>query len=538
MSLKKMVEKAEMCRLDGDEETSYVMYMKFMNMMTELQKMPDYKKEKTLILKLIGNNSVIHSHFDRMEKLKKSLIERYKLAYPMENLDPQDIENDAIEEPTKKNVDTDMTMETTMEMAEVRELIDCTGLFNMMNEGKQLLIMDCRSEVDYDNSRINYKYTMNVPEHLPALGMTASKIHQQLPNESKVWWELRKSRPYLIFIDWTSKRFNRNSPVWHLKEILLEWDQDTEKKPEILLLQGGYEQWKTLYPMKCINPQYTRPQTSNGDMPTIEDVEYPNIEDIQMKDASLNRATVPQIDRSMKVNAVKAFESKSQLELLEENEQIMDKSLKNEKEMLELETDLKLIVSNKENTEDSTQKEQQYMFKIWELQSKQNDYNREEKEIKELLDQKKKISKEPQPTQELTKVMELEMHLREMKDNVKILQEQREKEKRDREEALKFARDRKPTFNDHKTPLKSQRKDELILSPKTLTNQVVAPSIPSFDRSSKPLQTVTRQIFDDREFSPVYGRVVSWAWKHFSGLQGWNRNWLALINDTLRNGSS
>jgi hypothetical protein len=498
-----MIEKAEESRLDGDEETSYVLYMKFMNMMSELQKLPDFKKEKILIGKMIGNNTVICNYMDRLEKLQKSLKERYSIEYPPSQLQP-------LAESTRVNLDADMTLETTMEVTEVRELIDCKGLYDMMVEGKQLLIMDVRSQFDYENSRVTYKYTLNVPEHLPSLGKTASKIHEQLPNESKVWWELRKTRPFLIFIDWTSTRFNRNSPVWHLKEILLEWDQDTEKKPEILLLEGGYDKFKTLYPMMCLNPQYSQPQTTNGDVPAIEDVEYPNIDDIQMKDASLNRSTVPQVDRSMKFNAVKAFENKSQIELMEENEQIMDKSLKNEKELLELETDLKQIVSDKENTEDSSQKEQQYMFKIWELQSKQNDYNREEKAIKQQLDQKKTVVQEPQAPQVMTKLMEIEFHLREKEEQKKKYQEEREKKKKEREEALKFARDRKPTFNDHKTPPKAQRKEELILSPKALSNQIInQPSLPAFDRSSKPLQNATRQIFDEREFSPVYGRVVS-----------------------------
>lgn len=496
-----MIEKAEGCRLEGDEETSYVLYMKFMNMMTEIQKIPDFKKENTLITKMIGTNASIRTYMDRIEKLQKSLKDRYDVAYPVIDEEP------ALAESTR--IDNDMTVDTKMEAPTVRELITCKELFDLMNEGKQrMLIMDCRSEEDYENSKINFKFALNVPENLPALGMTASKIHQQLPNESRVYWELRQARPFLIFIDWTSKRFNRNSPVWHLREILTDWDQDTEKKPEIFLLEGGYEQWKTLYPMKCINPQYSQPRTTNGDVPAIEDVEYPNIEDIQMKDLSMNRSIVPQVDRSMKANAIKAFESKSQLELLEENEQLMDRSLKNEKELLELETDLKQIVSDKENNEDSSQKEQQFMFKIWELTSKQNDFNREEKAIKEQLDQKKTIAKEPAKPQEMTKVKELELHLLEKAEEKKNIEREIAKKKKEREEALKFARDRKPTFNDHKTPTKAQRKDELILSPKALSNQVISPSLPSFDRSSKPL-TVSRQITDDREFSPVYGRTVS-----------------------------
>lgn len=130
----------------------------------------------------------------------------------------------------------------------------------MMDEGKQLLILDCRSEQDYEQSKINYKYTVNVPENIIQIGMTAAKIHTSLPNDSKVFWELRKIRPYIIFVDWESYRFDRNSSVWHLKEILMHWDielQEMEKQPEMLLLEGGYKKCKIEYPMKCFNPDYS-----------------------------------------------------------------------------------------------------------------------------------------------------------------------------------------------------------------------------------------------------------------------------------------
>lgn len=490
-----MIEKAEESRINGDEEKSFALYMRFMNLLSKVQKTPDYNKEKSLISKMIGTNSDITKHLDHTEMLKKSLKKRYEIAYPEET--------PAVS--TKIKVDPDMAVAPSAAQ-EVREVIDCTTLFEMLESGEKLLIMDCRSPESYEQSKMTYKYTMNVPESILKLGMTASKIQGLLPNDSKVFWNMRENRRYIIFVDWYSKRFNRNSPVWHLKEILMDWDQDVEKKPEMFLLEGGYDKWKTVYPMKCDNPQFSPPKTTNGDAPAIEDIEYPNWEDIQMKDSSLNMTSQPQVDRTMKLNAMKAYEtSKTPLQLLEEREQLMDKSLHNERELLTLESDLKQIVSNKENNEDSSVKEQSYLFKIWELQAKQQDFNVKEKFIKEQLDLSKDQVQEPK---EKTKLMVVEQHLKEMEMERRRVHEERELKKKEREEALKFARDRKPTFNDHKTPPKSQRKEEIILSPKALS-QVNTPSIPSFDRTAKPLQTVSRQIYTDQDFSPFYGRVVS-----------------------------
>lgn len=496
---KKVLEAAEKARFEGDEERSYVLYMKYMNLMSKIQKTPDFQKEKTLVAKMVGGNEAIQKHMDRIEKLSDSL----RLRYEEKN------ENKPLAESTRVNNEEDTIMDLTMEetviQQEKRDTIDCTGLFNMMETGKQLLILDCRSREHFESSKMNYQFTLNVPEEILNLGMSASKIQEKLPNESKVFWQMRLTRPYIIIVDWSSKRFNRNSPVWHLKEILTLWDPELEKTPEMFLLEGGYDAWKTIYPMKCINPNFSLPQAANGVVPGFEELEYPNLEDIQMKDTSLNKQ-VPHVDRSVKMNAIRAYEtSKSALQLLEENEQIANKSLQTEKELLALETDFKKIVTDKENLEDSAAKEQSYLFKIWELQAKQVDYLSEEKSIKEQLEQSIEQIYEPQ---EKTKREEVESHIEEIKQKKRKVQEEREKKKKEREEALKLARDTKPNFNDHRTPPKQQRKEELILSPKALSNQV-GPTIPAFDRTSKPMQNITRQIFNENDFLPVYGRVVS-----------------------------
>lgn len=488
---------AERLRLDGDEERSFVLYMKFMTIIGHMQQTPSFQKEKSQISKVLGSNETFKKHMDRLEELQRSLKTRYaaKIAQePFADL-PALVEADSMQ------LDLSSTSRS-----EIKNTIESRELFTKIKAEDKILIMDCRSEQDYEASKMIYKYTINVPENLLNLGMTASKIQERLPNESKVYWSLRGTR-CIVFVDWSSKRFNRNSSVWHLKEILMEWDQDVDTKPEMYLLEGGYESWIMHYPMMCTNPQVTPPKTTNGNGPTIEDVEYPNWEDIQMKDSSINRSSLtPQIDRSMKVNAVRAYENgKSQLELLEESELLMNKSLNTEKELLSLETNLKRMASDKENEEDSSIKEQATLFKIWELQSKAKDISVEENSIKEQLSQK--MGKDPL---EMTKVMQVELHLQELSTERAKLQDERERKKKEREEALKIARSRKPTFDGHKTPPKSQRKDELILSPKALSNQITnTAAVPIFDRSSKPSQPYIYQPFNEQDFAPVYGRVVS-----------------------------
>ena len=218
-----------------------------------------------------------------------------------------------------------------------------------------------------------------------------------------------------------------------------------------------------------------------------------------MKDTS-----VPQVDRSRKPNAIKAYE-KTKLELLEESQKVLNKSLQNERELLNLEQDLKNVVTDKENSEDSTTQQQTYLFKIYELQAKQDDINLDEKSIKQELEHSKEII-----PQDSTKLEQAEMVVTELEKERRKVHEELEKKRKEREKALELARTRKPSFTDHRTPPKAQRKDELILSPKTLSNQVITPQIPSFDRSVKPsLPTINRQIFNEQDFAPVYGKTVS-----------------------------
>jgi hypothetical protein len=151
------------------------------------------------------------------------------------------------------------------------------------------------------------------------------------------------------------------------------------------------------------------------------------------------------------------------------------------------------------------------MYQIWQLQSKQADIKVEGKTIDEQIDKTKDKVKD----QEKTKVAQVEEELAKKEVERIRLQNERERQynereeemRKAREEALRLARQRKPENLDNRIPQKTQRKEELILSPKALNN-VIAPTIPTFDRSAKP-EINTRFIYNEEDFSPAYGKVVS-----------------------------
>jgi USP8 dimerisation domain len=81
------VEAAEKHELESDQEMSFCLYLKYMNVLTKIQKRLDYTKEKTLVGKMVGNDDTIDKYFDTLVKLKSSLEERYAKKYPASNVE-------------------------------------------------------------------------------------------------------------------------------------------------------------------------------------------------------------------------------------------------------------------------------------------------------------------------------------------------------------------------------------------------------------------------------------------------------------------
>lgn len=498
ISLKKIIDEAEKFRIQGDEESSYVLYMKYLSLMSLLQKMPDFRRQKDFVCKSLGSNEAITKYLNHVEVLQNSLKARYEAAYP-KMIEPAT--------PVVAPVVEAVIEVASEEQSPAIETISCKTLKELIEGGEKLLIMDCRSQEHYAATGLEYQYTLNVPEEIIDLGMSASKIQGKLPNESRVYWEMRTKRKYIILLDWYSTLYNRNSAVWHLREILKEWDQENDKKPFIMLLEGGYDTFKMMYPMLCRNPHFVPPTESNFKVPAVGDIEYPNLADITMKDDSFSNS-IPIVDRTMKANAVSAYENqKSQLELLNESSKLADQSIKAGEELLTLEREMNQITKNKENLDDSGKQEQTFMFKIWELNAKINDTDGELKSLKKQIDE---VKPEVKDVTIMTKVKQVEMELAEKDRKRRMVQAEVEKNKRERDENLRIARSKKPNLDNMRTPPKVSRREELILSPKSLTtNEIVAPNAPLFDRSSKPVVLAPRQIFNKEDFAPVYGNVVS-----------------------------
>lgn len=133
-----------------------------------------------------------------------------------------------------------------------------------------------------------------------------------------------------------------------------------------------------MYPTQCTNPNVQAPNSFIIERDLMNEIEYESINDITMKDD-----TIPKINRSTKLAALKTYsDNKSEINisnLLEEQEKLADKSLQIEKKRLETEKNWKTLQQDSQNVTDDDEKmeieekEQELEYAVLQLDNEQRD---------------------------------------------------------------------------------------------------------------------------------------------------------------------
>lgn len=148
--MKKIGEAADENFLKGDEETAYVLYMKFFTLITS-RMAANHRPE---IVSGIGGMVVVKAVMDRLEMLKKSLTIRYdqkhknsfgSLQYQQANA----ISQQKISEPAEIDI---IRLST----------INSEELFKKLKE-KVTLLIDVRKKEEFEASSIMYTFCLNIP---------------------------------------------------------------------------------------------------------------------------------------------------------------------------------------------------------------------------------------------------------------------------------------------------------------------------------------------------------------------------------------
>ncbi|KAL5469338.1 hypothetical protein EMCRGX_G030588 [Ephydatia muelleri] len=276
-------------RLSGDEENSYILFMRFLDVANTLKKSDEYKSNKKEFDQHI-NPTRFREAIEEAENLAKSLKDRYA-----ERAGEKDSTKDK-----KVKLDGSGHKATTLDNSQVvpsdgeqllqqilhedKEFglvpqrndsgvalpsVSVQQLFRMLNETPDLvLVLDCRARASYTASHTDLKKCpqwLSVPEELILKGLNSSSVASFLSEAGRKLWSDRSKR-WIVLADEEStvssiSSAERECPIKTLKDSLYKWDTSGCTTHEPLILQGGYSLWCLTYGPWCVG-QWKRRESS------------------------------------------------------------------------------------------------------------------------------------------------------------------------------------------------------------------------------------------------------------------------------------
>lgn len=152
-----MVDAALVKLKNGEIEDAYIIIMKYLNVITYIQKSNDYQKDPKFYRAMLGKKP--RELMQLAEELHQKLSDRY--------------ENLKFEEESNKENANILNLNKTIEPLDMREkkesksTMTSANLFNMLRDGvTKVLVMDARSSGDYESSRIKEDTLINIPDEI------------------------------------------------------------------------------------------------------------------------------------------------------------------------------------------------------------------------------------------------------------------------------------------------------------------------------------------------------------------------------------
>lgn len=298
----KLLLQAQQSLKEGDEEKSYILYMRHIETMIYIHSRDEYKgNRKTDSLK-----DAIKESITAAEKLSQSLEKRYQALQEQEKQKVQPkVEEKGSADELKKEVpkiyDTKKKEESVYNGLP-ESSITSEKLFKLLMDRKlDIVIFDARSSSCFMKSHIKLGNCIaNIPEEIINKGQSAAALEKLLPQNSKELWSIRRKVDLIVLMDWTSKlsSLSEDNKLKILKDTLIKWDPDTKYKHEPIILEGGYSDWLDRYPMYTTNSHVSAPVSANSTdlIELLDAINYPDINDSVVNSIS----SLPKVDRSSK----------------------------------------------------------------------------------------------------------------------------------------------------------------------------------------------------------------------------------------------
>ncbi|KAL0269128.1 UNVERIFIED_CONTAM: hypothetical protein PYX00_006961 [Menopon gallinae] len=511
----------------GDIENAYIAIMKYLNVFSYIQKTSDYKKDPVYYKMMMGKQP--KEAVAIAEELHSILTESYSLISGKES--------NKIKVPEKTPAEIlDMRVKKESKLS-----LTSAELFSMLKDGvTNVLIMDIRSSTDFENSRIT-ENMVNIPNEILEKGKSAHTLEQILPEESKGLWKKRGFYDQIILLDWmTNEQTFQSSKLFILKEILTEWDVNTKYKNEILILEGGYDDWLNSYPWYTTNPKPPRPHVEEITSDIILDqIIYPELDDLntnvnqeflkpffdRSKKPTLNESDVmgknhlidsgfdqsgrPNIDRSKKAAAIRTYEERKadMKNLLNQKEIETSEAIDLEKSVIDSERELqdtilmqKEIGADDDKKRELEEKQEKLLIKLEELKEELIVKDNKIKELqKKIEEDEEEMAKKQEDLDWLIREAETNKRIRMQEEERKRLEKEREEVERLRDE------ERKRLEEKHREQLEIARRKKKLQNENNTINSLdnnYYNKVPTINRANKP--RLEEKI---RQFSGVKGNV-------------------------------
>ena len=283
-----MYDFAEKARMQGNEETQYIMLQRWSNSVEWLRKTPEYKDDKYSLQNMRANQ--INEVKKILADLNRRLDARYKqlkdkLLEKSGSVEKMDIDNDAGIDTYMSSVDGPIKLPETPTrdplVGDNEEIINCDQLFQLIqNADGRYLIIDIRPKSQFEASRMLCDKCINIPSSEIKCGVLPSHFERYLHKDKKSFTLIRqRGAQYVdvtVLLDWntSSKTLTSTSHLNVLRKIFEDWDPGIKHK-KLTILDGGYAEWIVRYPQFTTNPNVAEPTSNNVPDEILETIEYP-----------------------------------------------------------------------------------------------------------------------------------------------------------------------------------------------------------------------------------------------------------------------
>ena len=287
----KVLKEATYTKEMGDEEKSYVLFFKYVELAKKIRQHPEYKKDEKYFDSMYNIKKNCKKAIDALEGLTDNLDKRYNEKLKMETMREisEEVNMKKVNKSSKIKVDFNSNENLTStpishanglrsreEPKVLKDYIITHKRLHSIIQQKStsFFILDTRSAEDYSVSHIDLPQSLNVSEQFLRPGTTAATIGKSLKIQERCQWERRTLQDMLIICDWTSEDFQPGTPVTVLRDALTKWDVGASHKNPPYLLEGGFEKFLFAYPQLVTNPKARVPLANS----TITKIKVPRLD--------------------------------------------------------------------------------------------------------------------------------------------------------------------------------------------------------------------------------------------------------------------